>query len=344
MRKRLLVPILTVALLVNLCGVQAKGINLEDDVHEPQYISGVYKYQVQKDEESILITDLAEKVTEERMILPKELDGYKAVGVSNYFNDTNYNMDGVKYLEIPDTYIGIGYSAFESTDLKKVVIGKNVKQIGGWAFHGCRELETVVFKGKQLDLKIGQSAFSYSGLKEIKIPEGVKKINEFTFESCEKLEKCVLPSTVTYLGAHAFYFCEKLKEIDLSNIRVLGDNSFANCNSLKKVVIPGSVRKQSKDIGASYYYEGGSSADIGGRAFRQCLNLKTVIIKQGARTIGDEAFARCRSLRSITLPKSIRKIGKDAIPRNGGKTVIKGYKGSYTEKYAKKHNIKFKAI
>ncbi len=344
MRKRLLVPILTVALLVNLCGAQAKGINLEDDVYEPQYISGVYKYQVQKDEESILITDLAEKVTEKRMILPKELDGYNVIGVSNYFNDTNYNMDGVKYLGIPDTYIGIGYSAFKYTDLKKVVIGKNLKQIGSGAFYGCQDLEKIVFKGKQSDLKIGKEAFNWSGIKEIKLPEGVKKIERGTFESCEKLEKCVLPSTVTYLGADAFSFCKKLKEIDLSNIRVLGDYSFAACDSLKKVVIPGSVRKQSKDIGGSFYVEGGSSADIGGSAFKLCLNLKTVIIKQGARTIGDEAFARCRSLRSITIPKSIRKIGKDAIPRNGGKTVIKGYKGSYAEKYAKKHNIKFKAL
>ena len=193
-------------------------------------------------------------------------------------------------------------------------------------------------------MKIGPRAFSSSGLKEIKLPEGVKKINESTFGSCYKLEKCELPSTVTYLGADAFGFCKKLKEIDLSTIRVLGDYSFSGCNSLKKVVIPGSVRKQSKDIGGSFYVEGGSSADIGGSAFKLCLNLKTVIIKQGARTIGDEAFARCRSLRGITLPRSIRKIGKDAIPRNGGKTVIKGYKGSYAEKYAKKHNIKFKAI
>ena len=127
MKKRILVPVLTAALLINLCSVQAKGINLYDDAQKPQYISGVYQYQVQKDEESILITDLAEKVTEEKMVLPKELDGYKVVGISNYFTDTNYNMDGVKYLEIPDTYVGIGYDAFERTDLKKVVIGKNVK-------------------------------------------------------------------------------------------------------------------------------------------------------------------------------------------------------------------------
>ena len=49
MKKRILVPVLTAALLINLCSVQAKGINLYYQGVKPLYASEGYQYQVRND-------------------------------------------------------------------------------------------------------------------------------------------------------------------------------------------------------------------------------------------------------------------------------------------------------
>lgn len=52
---------------------------------------------------------------------------------------------------------------------------------------------------------------------------------------------------------------------------------------------------------------------IGVRAFERCYSLKNIKIPDGVRTIDDSAFMRCSSLSSVKLPSSLTYIGKHAF-------------------------------
>lgn len=67
----------------------------------------------------------------------------------------------------------------------------------------------------------------------------------------------------------------------------IGGASFANNESIKKVIIPDSV------ISIQY------------NAFANCINLKIVFLPDGIKTIESGAFRECRSLQAITLPDNL---------------------------------------
>ena len=90
-----------------------------------------------------------------------------------------------KKLVVPDTIkyngraykvCGIDYHAFfYNTNLKNVVIGKNVTEIGTEVFFGCSKIKTVTIKSKKLK-RIGESAFYTDGNTfTVKVPKGKKK-------------------------------------------------------------------------------------------------------------------------------------------------------------------------
>lgn len=355
-KQRLVILLLVTSLAVNLCSAKALGYNAYADDTRPFYKSGLYEYQINADGESATLVDFTQEVSGDELVLPVDIDGYKVTGYAEKGKHPYVNYLKVKKVVVSDSYLGIGESAFsEKTELEEVIIGKNVRRINYRGFYACENLKKVEIQSKNIELESGfsmgnedEEVFAQcKNLKEVIFAKGIKKIPAKTFKDCKKLSNLKLPSSVEYLDYAAFENCDSLKIINLSNIEVLGDCSFLDCDGLKRVVIPGTVRKQmdyKAKVNVDEDYSRGSSADIGKAAFMDCDKLKTVVIQQGAGTIGIAAFKNCKALKTITIPKSVHKIGKNAIPKNGGKTIIKGYKGSYAEKYAKKKGIKFKAI
>ena len=63
------------------------------------------------------------------------------------------------------------------------------------------------------------------------------------------------------------------------------------CNSLRKVTIPGSVKR------------------VGALAFASGRNLATVEFMSGVKEIDDKAFAYCPNLRRVAFPDSLGKVG-----------------------------------
>ena len=63
------------------------------------------------------------------------------------------------------------------------------------------------------------------------------------------------------------------------------------CNNLRKVTIPGNVKK------------------VGAFAFASCRNLSVVEFLSGVREIDDKAFAYCPNLKRVSFPDSLGKVG-----------------------------------
>ena len=105
--------------------------------------------------------------------------------------------------------------------IRQVVIGKDITDIGKFNFFQCRNLESVSFQeGGKLE-RIGWGAFGYSSLPAITIPDSVTRID-----------------------GYAFYFCSKLSSVEISEnsgLTSMGQSVFRADTKLKNLYIPDAV-------------------------------------------------------------------------------------------------------
>ncbi len=199
---------------------------------------------------------------------------------------------------------------------------------------------------------IGDGAFWECGnMTETTIPDSVERIGYAAFSECKTLKSIDIPDSVTYIGSAAFSSCESLTQIRIPDgLTFLSPHVFANCFQLQSVTIPGRV---------TY---------IDQCAFNWCTSLSDVTILNGVFRISFEAFASCPSLTGITIPASMTKLENEAFSlcekltsvtilskdciigdnystlNDPAMTVIRGFKGSTAEAYAKKYGYKFEEI
>ncbi len=118
-------------------------------------------------------------------------------------------------IDIKETTVKIGDSAFKKSALQSVNLPASVTQIGNESFSNCKNL------------------------KKIYIPKGTTSIGDRAFECCTKLRVFDLPSTVTSIGNRAFANCVNLASIILpSKLKSIGDEAFEYNVSLAGIVIP----------------------------------------------------------------------------------------------------------
>ncbi len=115
---------------------------------------------------------------------------------------------------------------------------------------------------------IGSYAFSRSGVKTIDIP-----------------------STIETIGDHAFYYCNSLNSVTITEgLQTIENNAFLDC-TLTSISIPNTVIK------------------IGKGAFKWCDYLSTIILSENLTALADELFYECKKLKEITIPEKVNKIG-----------------------------------
>ncbi len=112
-------------------------------------------------------------------------------------------------------------------------------------------------------------------------------IKEYAFAGDEKLVDINL-TDVELIGSHAFRGCKALENVDLTNIYAIGEAAFKDCTSLKEVDITGLING-------------------GKEAFANCTNLTKVI--NGQFTIFAEAMFKNSGLKELD-------IYADRIPNN----------------------------
>ena len=146
-------------------------------------------------------------------------------------------------------------------------------------------------------------------MKEVNLPESVTCIGNNAFWGCENLKEIkVSESNKTYRSIDGILYTKDLKRIIChpqgkenekfvipTGVTSIGDEAFWGCENLKEINIPTGV------------------TSIGDGAFSGCYYLKEINISTGVTSIGNEAFSGCYYLKEVNLPESVTCIGAHAF-------------------------------
>lgn len=207
----------------------------------------------------------------------------------------------VTEIKLPASIEEISYRAFaDCASLEKITISDNIYKISSGAFSNCKELKEFYLGSELKDLGYGVFAgcdnlsklilseknthFMY---KDGMLFDDEGKILYFLLKGAG-IKKISLPRTVEEIMPYAFWGCDSVIEVELSEyIDSLDDYALANLKNLESIVIPYSVKS------------------IGLKAFADCIRLKDVTIHPTVKTIHETAFDGCLRLNIIAEPGSM---------------------------------------
>ena len=242
------------------------------------------------------------------------------------------NLSASQYYIQDETKVIADRAFIGNGNLETIYIPNSVKIIGAQAFDGCMNLTNISIPGSVN--QIGMWAFSSTAYyyDDSNWENDMLYIDNWLICANDKITgSCSIKTGTTHI-ANAAFLCDKIESIAIPyGVKEISANAFSECRKLKSVKIPNSVTK------------------IGSYAFGICYNLESVDIPNSVIEIEDRAFYICGSMKSVTIPSSVERIGKYAFgyEYSYGKNkkyddfVIKGYKGTAAEKYAKDNTFAF---
>lgn len=270
-------------------------------------------------ENTIAITDYNGYATE--VTIPSKIDGYTVTGIENM--DTS----NIKKIVMPDTVTYIGEYAFgdydDSVPLEEIVLSKNLKIIGQFAFSRCFELKSIDIPESVTEIENGAFSGCYS-LKNFNVSQNVNfgdhVFGDYPWSSIPALSEdynawlyddnasdffvwngClfayrgssktpVIPSGVSGIGDGVFKDSDITSVTIPDGVKYIGYGAFQQCTSLKSIKFPNSLQK------------------IGGEAFADCTLLSSVTFGSGLKSIEYEGFSNCESLKKLVLPEGLEKL------------------------------------
>ncbi len=168
---------------------------------------------------------------------------------------------------------------------------------------------------------IESSAFrECKGLGSVMIPEGVTSIGDMAFDWCTNLTSITIPNSVTNIGGAAFYGCDGalFDTNSIPGVKLVDGWAIGYTDSLSgsldltgtRGISEGTFRNCTNLTSVTI---GNGATSIGYETFRSCRGLTSVMIPEGVTSIGDMAFDWCTNLTSITIPNSVTSIGNGAF-------------------------------
>lgn len=238
--------------------------------------------------------------------------------------------------------------ASASSNIKKVIIGKDITCIEGRAFTGFTNLTSIevdpanrVYDSRNdcnaiIEKETGSLII---GCKTTTIPNDIKRLESGAFSVCGGPDVLTLPSSLLSIGAYAFSGCTGLTSVtipenvsnigwgvtadcpDITSITVHPDNAYynsrENCNSIIN------TRSNVLIAGCKNSVIPAGVTKIDKEAFSGCYGLNSIEIPSSVTNIEYMAFYNCSGLNSIDLSGDVQRIGPSAFAGCTGLTSVK---------------------
>lgn len=270
------------------------------------------------------------------LVIPGSL---KKIGHRAFYNTTSLNSlileEGVEEIEseafsgckikelvIPNSLLRLNESAFSYCEqLHTLTLGRSLEMVGG-AFYKCENVKKIVLNSINLTSIVLVAPL----LNELVISDEVKRIPSFLCNE-SLLESVDLPSSVEYIGAHAFQRSNSLKQVRMGDsVKAIEESAFWSCENLEEINIPNSVQTIGDGALSNTSLEcivlPESVKEISNNLFAGCNKLISVVMGDSVTNIGSNAFINCTKLNSIVLPESLQTINYGAFHNCTNMSVI----------------------
>ncbi len=275
-------------------------------------------------------------------------------------------------IKIQDFVKGIGVSAFEESNIKKIRIegGESLSAIRGNAFKKCKELVRLDYTGcdgkpdgiyfsnyltqvdaetfsecisvERIDLNkvdmIGNKAFyGCTALTDLKLSADVEVIGSSVFEGCKSLPEVTIPETLSVIGEKEFYDCLALNRVYFS-VPIKGDIN--RIGTQKDYSTYGAFETKLKEIRSQAFAVSTvpRSGNLVGGDYTKCNDLEEFIIPDSVTTLGRGVFQNCAYLKYVHISNRITKIDNSTFSYclwlgSGEREIDKVARYSYEGKY-----------
>ena len=180
-----------------------------------------------------------------------------------------------------------------------------------------------VYKGLPVK-NIYDEAFAESSITSVFIPDTVTNIGEGAFYYCENLESVTLSNNLTYIGYRAFYHTS-IKSVKIPNtVNEIDMSAFSDCKNLKEVTISnGNIQIGRSafsycndalyEVSENLKYVGDSNNPYAILIEVTGKNFSTYNINEKTQVIAEFVFEDCKRLTEITIPVNIKCISNWAF-------------------------------
>ena len=202
-------------------------------------------------------------------------------------------------INIPQSLVQIRNDAFAESGIKEFIAPDSFKEIWGYAFKDCKNLEKV-------DLNKTTS------------------IGDMSFENCTKLSSIVLPNTLVELGTYVFSGCTLLNNIkmpsnpiEITNTFIYGSGYYNDAKNWENGIlyVDNYLITTNNDLlnQQSINVKEGTIVIAINAFTNNGKNLKSIVLPEGLKIIGSSAFSSLNSLSQINIPSSVISIGNNAF-------------------------------
>lgn len=216
------------------------------------------------------------------------------------------SCDKLKHIVLPKGLKKIGHDAFTScTSLVEIELPEAITEIGPNAFNNCRVLERVTLPASLSSLRSNPFS-SCKALKEYKVAEDSKFLTVqdgiLFSKDMTRLIACppsnnlgdyTVPAAVKEIASHAFYDCNMLNSITMTEVVSIGESAFHGCYNLVKV-----------DFGSKL-------ETLGKGAFYSNSKIENVYLPDSFKHMDMINFDFCNNLKTVSLSEALSKREED---------------------------------